>query len=68
MLQLSDSQRRLLERRNIVSVDISEYGDIDAEDHEAALERFFDYLESKKANFNPRGLASWWLPQTQGFE
>ena len=54
MLQLSDSQRRLLERRNIVSVDISEYGDIDAEDHEAALERFFDYLESKKANFNPR--------------
>ena len=54
MLRLSDSQRRLLERRNIVSVDMSEYGDIDAEDHEGALERFFDYLESKKADFNPR--------------
>ena len=54
MLRLSDSQRRLLERRNIVSVDISEYDDVDGDDPEGALERFFDYLESRKRDFNPR--------------
>ena len=51
-LSLSDSQRKLLERRNIVSVDMSEYVDIKAGDHSKGLERFIEFLESKKEEFS----------------
>ncbi len=59
MLGLSDSQKKLLERRNIVSVDMSEYPDISADDHAPALERFFDLLRSRAEEYDirdwPRG-------------
>lgn len=58
-LSLSDSQRKLLERRNIVTVDMSEYRDIEADDHGRALGRFVAFLQSSKGEFNtldwPRG-------------
>ena len=43
LLGLSDPQKKLLERRNIVSVDMSEYSDIDG-DYYKALDRFLSYL------------------------
>ena len=59
MLSLSDSQRKLLERRNIVTIDMSEYRDIEADDHGKALGRFVEFLQSSKGEFNtldwPRG-------------
>ena len=54
MFELSDSQRQLLERRNIVSVDMSEYPDIDVNDHTKALDRFIDLLKSRTGEFNTR--------------
>ena len=47
LLGLSDSQKKLLERRNIVSVDMSEYRDIDV-DYYKALRIFLDYLKKEK--------------------
>ena len=47
LLGLSDSQKKLLERRNIVSVDLSEYRDIDR-DHYKALELFLNYLKKER--------------------
>lgn len=46
LLGLSDSQKKLLERRNIVSVDLSEYQDVE-EDHYKALEFFLNYLKKE---------------------
>ena len=48
LLGLSDSQRQLLERRNIVSVDLSEYN-IDG-DYYKVLKFFLDYLKKDKKN------------------
>ena len=45
LLSLSQSQKTLLERRNIVPVDMSECPGI-GEDHYKALERFLDHLQS----------------------
>ena len=46
LLGLLDSQKKLLARRNIVSVDLSEYQDV-AEDHYKALELFLNYLKKE---------------------
>ena len=54
LFSLSDAQKKLLERRNIVLVDLSEYPDING-DHYKALERFLDYLLSRKAEDNRLG-------------
>ena len=50
----SDSQKELLDKRNIVSVDLSQYPDIDLDDHNKALQRFFDYLNSRRGDYNRR--------------
>ena len=47
VLRLSRSQKTLLERRNIVPVDMSECPGI-ADDHYKAFERFFAYLQSRR--------------------
>ena len=47
-LPLSDSQKKLFESRNIVSIDMSEYRDIRPGDHQATLYRFIEYLESSE--------------------
>ena len=52
MLQLSDSQMRLLEQRNIVTLDLSGYRDIETDEHYEALERFFEYLHSRKSEYS----------------
>ena len=52
MLRLSESQRKLLERRNIVSVDMSHCDDLEPDDHERSLEIVIDYIGSRKARFN----------------
>ena len=54
LFSLSDAQKKLLERRNIVLVDLSEYPDING-DHYKALEQFLDYLLSRKAEDNRLG-------------
>ena len=46
LLRLLDSQKKLLVRRNIVSVDLSEYQDVDG-DHYKALELFLNYLKEE---------------------
>ena len=51
LLRLSQSQKTLLERRNIVPVDMSECPGID-DDHYKALERFLDYLQSTRIEDN----------------
>lgn len=47
LLRLSDPQKELLKRRNIVPVDLSEYRNIDG-DHYKALELFLNYLKKEK--------------------
>ena len=54
LFSLSDAQKKLLERRNIILVDLSEYPDING-DHYKALEQFLDYLLSRKAEDNRLG-------------
>ena len=51
--RLSDSQKKLLDDRNIVCVDLSRYTGIDIGDHNKALQRFFDYLDSRRGDYNP---------------
>jgi len=51
IFDLSDAQKKLLEQRNIVLVDMSVCPDINGE-HAKALEVFFDYLFSKKKDDN----------------
>ena len=53
-LHLTSSQRHLLERRNVMAVDMSAFSDIDPKDHSAALERFFYFLKSKDKDFSTR--------------
>ena len=48
LLGLSDPQKKLLEQRNIVPVDLSGYGD-HARDHHTALSVFLDFLDTSKA-------------------
>ena len=49
--RLSDSQKKLLDERNIVCVDLSRYPDIDLDDHNKALQRLFDYLDSRRKDY-----------------
>ncbi|MDE0471507.1 MAG: SIR2 family protein [Ekhidna sp.] len=51
---LSEAQKKLLERRNIVLVDLSEYPNV-SRNHYKALEQFLDYLLSRKAEDNRLG-------------
>ena len=51
LLSLSDSQMKLLERRNIVPIDMSRSTEND--NHYSALDRFFRYLESWRARQSP---------------
>lgn len=48
---LSPSETKLLEQRNIVSVDMSAYLDIDVNNHYKAIERFLDYLRRRKTDY-----------------
>ena len=50
--RLSDSRKKLLDERNIVCVDLSRYPDIDLDDHSKALQRLFDYLDSRRRDYN----------------
>ena len=50
--RLSDSQKKLLDERNIVCVDLSRYPDIGLDDHNKALRRLFDYLHSRRRDYN----------------
>ena len=51
LLRLSHSQKTLLERRNIIPVDMSECPGVD-DDHYRALEKLIDHLRSKRAKDN----------------
>ncbi len=50
--RLSDSQKKLLDDRNIVCVDLSRYPDAEIDDHNKALQRLFDYLDSRRRAYN----------------
>ena len=50
--RLSDSRKKLLDERNIVYVDLSQYPDIGVDDHNKALHRLFDYLDSRRKDHN----------------
>ncbi len=52
VINLSDAQKKLLESRNIVVVNMAECNDIKDEDYYEGLNRFFDYLDSKKKSEN----------------
>ncbi len=52
-LRLSDTQSKLLEQRNIVPVDMSEYADIEAHDHGKALQRFIAHLNDRMERSTP---------------
>ncbi len=54
LFSLSDAQKKLLERRNIVLVDLSEYPDVSG-NHYKAVELFLNYLLSRKAEDNRLG-------------
>ena len=48
---LSQSQKTLLDRRNIIPVEISDFSGVDG-DHYQALERFLDYLHLRRTDNN----------------
>ena len=50
--RLSDSQKKLLDERNIVCVDLSRFTDNGLDDHSKALQRLFDYLDSRRRDYN----------------
>ena len=50
-LELTDAQKKLLDHRNIISVDLSAYQDIQ-DDHYKCLERFFDFLSTRDQEDN----------------
>ena len=50
-LRLSSSQKTLLERRNIIPIDMSECPGVDG-DHYRALERFIDHLRTRRNRDN----------------
>ena len=51
IFHLTDAQKKLLEQRNIVIVDFTDCAGIEG-DHYRALDRFIDYLLSRKAETN----------------
>ena len=51
LLRLSHSQKTLLERRNIIPIDMSECPGVDGDDYRA-LERFIDHLRSRRNRDN----------------
>ncbi len=51
IFNLSDAQKKLLEQRNIVIVDLSKCDDVEG-DHYKAIDRFFDYLLSRRKDEN----------------
>ena len=51
LLRLSHSQKTLLERRNIIPIDMSECPGVDG-DHYRALERFIDHLRTRRDRDN----------------
>ncbi len=55
VFSLSDAEKKLLERRNIVLVEMSEYPDIKSENHYKALKCFLEYLHSRKEEDNRLG-------------
>jgi tetratricopeptide (TPR) repeat protein len=55
IFHLSDAQKKLLEQRNIVLVDLAGCPEVEDEPHYKALERFCDYLLSKKEEDNRLG-------------
>lgn len=54
VLNLSVAQKKLLEQRNIVLVDMSEFDGVEG-DHYKGMEHFLDYLMSKKVEGNRLG-------------
>lgn len=50
--RVSDSRKKLLEERNIVCVDLFRLPGIDIDDHNKALQRLFDYLDSRRRDYN----------------
>ena len=50
--RLSDSQKKLLDERNIVCVDLSRFTDNGLDDHSKALQLLFDYLDSRRRDYN----------------
>lgn len=54
LFDLSDAQIKLLVKRNVVVVDLSECPDVEG-DHQVALECFFNYLLSRKKEDNRLG-------------
>jgi hypothetical protein len=50
VFNLSDPQKKLLAKRNIVVVDMSVCNGIEKDDYYKGLELFFDYLKSKESN------------------
>ena len=55
LFNLSIAEKKLLEQRNIVLVEMSEYPDIKSEDHYKAMERFLEYLHLRKEDDNNLG-------------
>ena len=49
--RLSDSQKKLLDERDIVCVDLSRDPDTGLADHNIALQWFFDYLDSRRRDY-----------------
>lgn len=54
LFKLSNAEKKLLEQRNIILVEMSEYTDI-SENHYKAMERFLEYLHSRKEADNRLG-------------
>ena len=55
VINLSDAQKKLLEDRNIVVVNMAECTDVGPNDYYDGLEKFFNYLASKKESENSLG-------------
>ena len=55
LFKLSIAEKKLLEQRNIVLVEMSEYTDIKSEDHYKAIDRFLEYLDLRKEDDNNLG-------------
>ena len=54
LFNLSNAEKKLLEQRNIVLVEMAEYTDISG-NHYKAMERFLEYLHSRKSEDNRLG-------------
>ncbi len=52
MLQLPAPEMRVLEQRNIVTLDLSGYYAIETDEHYKALEHFLEYLHSRKSEYS----------------